>query len=112
MVNLARFSALLTYSLKSISYKPIPIDRSVALHGPPLGQSGASQIHSQGLSKSLNQSTKNGTVTTLNSAQDPGCFVEPYNAPPILDQAFPPFDPSLASTYRYRQQQGVNLGSW
>jgi hypothetical protein len=45
------------------------------------------------------------------AAQNPDCNVEPYNAPPI-DQDFPPFDPNLASIYRYRQQQGVNLGSW
>ena len=102
MVNLVKLSTLLAYSLESISYKPIPV--VPALHELSLRQNGASsQMHTEELSKSLNQTHK--------AAQDPGCYVEPYNAPPI-DQDFPPFDPSLASIYRYRQQQGVNLGSW
>jgi len=102
MVNFARLSALLAYTLESISYKPIPV--VPAPHGLSLGQSGASsQMLTEGLSKSSSQTHK--------AAQDPGCYVEPYNAPPI-DQDFPPFDPNLASIYRYRQQQGVNLGSW
>jgi hypothetical protein len=40
------------------------------------------------------------------------CAVDPYFPPPISDQQFPPFDQDLAVVYRYRQQQGVNLGSW
>ena len=43
---------------------------------------------------------------------DPECHVEPYNAPQITQQTFPPFDPESAYIYRYRQQQSVNLGSW
>lgn len=43
---------------------------------------------------------------------DPECHVEPYNAPQIMQQTFPPFDPETAYVYRYRQQQSVNLGSW
>ncbi|KAF8810115.1 glycoside hydrolase [Phlegmacium glaucopus] len=43
---------------------------------------------------------------------DPECHVEPYNAPQITKQTFPPFDPAIAHIYRYRQQQSVNLGSW
>ncbi|KAJ6630675.1 glycoside hydrolase superfamily [Mycena sp. CBHHK59/15] len=30
----------------------------------------------------------------------------------ISAESFPPFDPAMASVYRYRQQQSVNLGSW
>ncbi len=40
------------------------------------------------------------------------CVVEPYNPPPVLAQTFPPFDQAKANVFRYRQQQGVNLGSW
>ena len=47
-----------------------------------------------------------------NSAGDDDCFVDPYNPPPVLAQTFPPFDQAKANVFRYRQQQGVNLGSW
>src|SRR6201999_3400683 len=40
------------------------------------------------------------------------CVPEPYSAPPITDQEFPPFDSAKAAIFRYRQQQSVNLGSW
>ena len=40
------------------------------------------------------------------------CSPEPYSAPPITDQNFPPFDSAKAAIFRYRQQQSVNLGSW
>lgn len=40
------------------------------------------------------------------------CDPEPYYAPPVTDQDFPPFDSAKATIYRYRQQQSVNLGSW
>lgn len=40
------------------------------------------------------------------------CNVEPYDALPLGDQTFPPFDQTKANVYRYRQQQSVNLGSW
>ncbi|KAF8575791.1 glycoside hydrolase family 5 protein [Ramaria rubella] len=50
--------------------------------------------------------------TLLIKAQDASCFVEPYDPPPIPTPAFPPFNEAKASIFRYRQQQGVNLGSW
>jgi len=40
------------------------------------------------------------------------CSPQPYSAPPITDQEFPPFDSAKAAIFRYRQQQSVNLGSW
>ena len=40
------------------------------------------------------------------------CSPEPYLAPPVTDQEFPPFDSAKAAIFRYRQQQSVNLGSW
>lgn len=45
-------------------------------------------------------------------AQNNPCNVQPYDAPPVDLQTFPPFDQSKASVYRYRRQQSVNLGSW
>lgn len=30
----------------------------------------------------------------------------------LPDPTYPAFDPVMANVYRYRQQQGVNLGSW
>ncbi|KAF5349484.1 hypothetical protein D9756_009035 [Leucocoprinus leucothites] len=39
------------------------------------------------------------------------CIVDPYNAP-VQAPAFLPFDQTEANVFRYRQQQGVNLGSW
>ena len=43
---------------------------------------------------------------------DPVCHVEPYNAPPVGLQEFPPYDKKIADIFRYRQQRSVNLGSW
>ncbi|KDR81860.1 hypothetical protein GALMADRAFT_240110 [Galerina marginata CBS 339.88] len=48
-------------------------------------------------------------------ANDPAAdcdAAQSYDAPPILDQEFPPHDLTTANVYRYRQQQSVNLGSW
>lgn len=39
------------------------------------------------------------------------CAVDPYDVP-VQAPAFPPFDQTEANVFRYRQQQGVNLGSW
>lgn len=44
--------------------------------------------------------------------QDTACVVPPYDSPIIPTPLFPPFDDTRANVYRYRQQQGVNLGSW
>ncbi|KAF7363339.1 putative dolichyl-phosphate-mannose--glycolipid alpha-mannosyltransferase [Mycena sanguinolenta] len=38
--------------------------------------------------------------------------VEATSDTPDPVEAFPPFDQAKATVYRYRQQQGVNLGSW
>lgn len=46
------------------------------------------------------------------NVQDASCTVEPCNVPILSTAAFPPLDESRANIYRYRQQQGVNLGSW
>lgn len=47
-----------------------------------------------------------------NGSKSNGCNVEPYTAPAIGQQKFPPFDQAKATVFRYRQQQSVNLGSW
>jgi hypothetical protein len=39
------------------------------------------------------------------------CLVDPYNVP-VQAPAFLPYDQTEANVFRYRQQQGVNLGSW
>ncbi|KAJ3566586.1 hypothetical protein NP233_g6906 [Leucocoprinus birnbaumii] len=39
------------------------------------------------------------------------CVVDPYDVP-VQAPAFPQFDQTEANVHRYRQQQGVNLGSW
>lgn len=38
------------------------------------------------------------------------CRVEPYDVP-VQVPAFQPYEETKANVYRYRQQQGVNLGS-
>lgn len=40
------------------------------------------------------------------------CSVDPYPSISPAPPEFAPFDSKLASIYRYRQQQAVNLGSW
>lgn len=52
------------------------------------------------------------THFTVQSAGDPACTPVPYTVAPVPLPALPSPDPVLATVYRYRQQQGVNLGSW
>ncbi|KIK91947.1 glycoside hydrolase family 5 protein [Paxillus rubicundulus Ve08.2h10] len=57
--------------------------------------------------------TSNNTDATFDgSASGGNCTVVPYDAPPITDQDFAPFESTIATIYRYRRQQSVNLGSW
>lgn len=53
-----------------------------------------------------------GMTAQKQALDSSSCTVEPYNPPPVLAQTFPPFDQAKANVFRYRQQQGVNLGSW
>jgi hypothetical protein len=101
MVKLSTVSTLLVYHLQSISYKPVPGNSPAAPYD-------TSQMYRQDLSKT--QSTNNQLVDS--KILDVTCNVVSYNAPPVLDQEFPPYDRSVANVYRYRQQQSVNLGSW
>ncbi|KAF4576475.1 glycosyl hydrolase 5 (cellulase A) family protein [Pleurotus pulmonarius] len=54
---------------------------------------------------------QNDTFLHANQIHDQ-CYVEPYVAASEPTIHFPPFNQEEANIYRYRQQQGVNLGSW
>ncbi len=58
------------------------------------------------------QATAAAAPFMVQSADDPACTPIPYNVAPVPLPALPTPDPALATVYRYRQQQGVNLGSW
>ena len=108
MVNLSKLSALLAYNVESISFKPTPnAANALAFNGSlDLGRNDTSQMHMKDLSKT---DVKKQQMKALDVDS---CYVEPYNAPPILNQNYPPYNETIAKIYRYRQQQGVNLGSW
>ena len=103
MVNLSKLSSLLAYNVEPISFKPIPhAANAVAFNSPlDLGHNETSHMHMKDLSK-----------TDIKALDVDPCHVEPYKAPPILNQKFPPYNETVAKIYRYRQQQGINLGSW
>ncbi len=110
MVKLSTVSTLLAYHLQSISYKPVPGNSPAASYVSPFPSLGSdtSQTYRQDLSKT--KSANNQLVDS--EILDVACNVVSYNAPPVLDQEFPPYEQSIANVYRYRQQQSVNLGSW
>ena len=98
-----QFSALLqSLNLTTGSFKPTP--------APPL-------LSALGTGSSFDSFGIFGNTSIASSdplgfnVQD-NCSPEPYSAPPITDQEFPPFDSAKAAIFRYRQQQSVNLGSW
>ena len=96
------FGALLqVLSLTQGLYKPTP---------SPAGPT----TYSKTLAGDRPSTYDNSSSDTFDSSSsDSSCdWVPPYDAPPLGDQAFPPFDPAKATVYRYRQQQSVNLGSW
>ncbi|KAF5386918.1 hypothetical protein D9615_001922 [Tricholomella constricta] len=96
------------------SYKPDPDTLS------SFAVAGNTSIASSAYSPSKSYGPPGGLMLFENSkdpspvAQDhqDGCFVEPYHAPLVENQAFAPYDADMAHFYRYRQQQSVNLGSW
>jgi glucan 1,3-beta-glucosidase len=116
--NAGSFSALLhALRLTQGSYKPEPVTFS----------SYAVDNNSTNFPGSTPSPSVHGTegppggLTLFENVKEPSpvvqghyneCFVEPYSAPPMENQVFPPFDPDMAHLYRYRQQQSVNLGSW
>lgn len=52
------------------------------------------------------------TQSFIQTGSSDACSIEPYPSIPLVPPEFAPFDSKLASIYRYRQQQAVNLGSW
>jgi len=55
----------------------------------------------------------NGTGTVnVTTFADSSCTPPTYNPPPIPPITLPNPNRALATVYRYRQQQGVNIGSW
>ncbi|KAJ3493405.1 hypothetical protein NLJ89_g11028 [Agrocybe chaxingu] len=110
MVNLPKLAAFLTYDLMPVAYKPIPGSSASASPTNSSSWAGNTTNSQAYLNRRLEKYTKGHPVKTLDAAAD--CSVGPYDAPPVLDQTFPPYDQTSANVYRYRQQQGVNLGSW
>ncbi|KAG6845717.1 hypothetical protein H0H87_004983 [Tephrocybe sp. NHM501043] len=109
MVNATAFSVLLhTLGLTQGSYKPAPRPFSVGGNSSKTPSSYAVNVP-PGAQMLLGSSK--GAPPLSKSSQDE-CYVEPYSPPPIKKQVFPPYDHDMATLYRYRQQQSVNLGSW
>lgn len=52
------------------------------------------------------------TQSFLQTSSSDACAVDSYTPPPPVCPEFAPFDNKIASIYRYRKQQSVNLGSW
>jgi glucan 1,3-beta-glucosidase len=113
MVSVLRLlsRSVFAYDLKSVAYKPIPGANGTAVAAP-----GANATAVQPGSAFINQAVvalQEASKTHGKSAKPSGsCDVQPYDAPPISDQTFPPFDQTTANVFRYRQQQSVNMGSW
>ena len=105
MVNLPRLAALAAFSLSPLNSKPTPDTGGLAPVVVPV-------THSQNTfdTKKLNNKAKAKTGGANVNGQN--CKHENYNAPDVGDQDFPPFDQQASDLYRYRQQRGVNLGSW
>lgn len=77
---------------------------------PPLGLPAAASVDGYNYTMPHNSPSN---AAAANAPIDPAsCMVEPYVAPDVLSQTFPPFDPVKANVYRYRQQQSVNMGGW
>lgn len=101
--EIQQFDALLqSLNLTSGLFKPIP--------APPLLSAIGSGSSFDRFGILGNTSTASADPLGFNVQGD--CNPEPYLAPPITDQEFPPFDSAKAAIFRYRQQQSVNLGSW
>ena len=98
-----QFSALLqSLNLTAGLFKPTP--------GPPLFSALGNGSSFDPLGILDNTSVASSDPLGFNTEEN--CNPEPYSAPPIADQEFPPFDSAKAAIFRYRQQQSVNLGSW
>ena len=108
MVNVIHkfFSALLAIDVKPATYKPSP----EALKAPKNTSAQAGPNPDFG---HILMGPQNITfLPKISDMSDPECHVEPYDAPPVGFQEYPPYDEAIATIFRYRQQQAVNLGSW
>ncbi|KAJ2922467.1 hypothetical protein H1R20_g14635, partial [Candolleomyces eurysporus] len=108
MVNITFkfFSALLAIDVKPATYKPSP----EALKAPK--NSSMQTAANPGFGHLLMGPQSITFLPKVSDMSDPVCNVEPYDAPPVGFQEFPPYDEATATIFRYRQQQAVNLGSW
>ncbi|KAF5324539.1 hypothetical protein D9611_004242 [Ephemerocybe angulata] len=99
-------SAMLALDVVPAAFKPSPTDlRKRPHHG------GAHD--GMGLGSQLLMGPKNITfLPKVADMSDPACHTEPYEAPAVDFQEFPPYDDQLSAVFRYRQQRSVNLGSW
>jgi hypothetical protein len=67
----------------------------------------------ESISVTATSDSTSATQTMARAASsDDDCTVEPYDIPPLPVPALPSHNSVLFTIYRYRQQQGVNLGSW
>ncbi|GLB35433.1 putative cellulase (glycosyl hydrolase family 5) [Lyophyllum shimeji] len=110
--NAGSFSALLqALCLTQVSYKRNSESVSaLAADKSPGYPSWPHDADPKSLPDSLSFPSKEPAHTARDQHSE--CFVEPYFAPPLGNQVFPPFDTDMANLYRYRQQQSVNFGSW
>lgn len=139
MVLIDLDSAISHLGLVSALFKPTPSFRltSNGLSSEPLASSWAALLHSGSAPDSSNSSVLSanssssagsssipilGSIASSSyehpsssgdtvSATDASCSPPDYSADVPLEP-FPPYAPAEAVVYRYRQQSGVNLGSW
>ncbi|PPQ67653.1 hypothetical protein CVT25_012681 [Psilocybe cyanescens] len=120
-LNFSKLSALFAYDLKSVAYKPTP-GSSLQEIGSLLAPNSSSQAAVAQFSRSFPRAGKESVTLRQRRKSDKqikgleadpsSCVEQSYDSPPILSQAFPPYDQTTANVFRYRQQQSVNLGSW
>ncbi|KZT44036.1 glycoside hydrolase [Sistotremastrum suecicum HHB10207 ss-3] len=111
LLDAANFTSILfALQLASSSFKPspnIPGVGSAFLPQPDSFSGPAPLPSSAGPLSNQKQLLASGPATANQS-----CVVEPYTSNLTGIEEFPAFNSSLATIYRYRQQQSVNLGSW
>lgn len=99
-------SAVLALDVMPATYKPTPV-------GPRRHRNSTGDIDPTGAGSVLLVGPHSiSFLPKVADMSDPACHVEPYDAPAVTFQDFPPYDEKLATVYRYRQQRSVNLGSW
>ncbi|EAU88084.2 cytoplasm protein [Coprinopsis cinerea okayama7 len=109
MVSNATFvSALLALGVTQANYKPYPsVSNTSTSTTRTISTVDDTDVQPDGLVL-----PQNVRITAVMDASDPQCQVEPYDAPSVDHQEYPSYDEKLATVFRYRKQQSVNLGSW